>query len=174
MKLRILTLGSTTALLIHKVEVGNRLRLPIEIDKFLPWLKQPEPKGTMFPGFCGGVQILHESVPGGADLQQILSATNDVPARPHEAKSDWMRLIRFQLTHCEVVFTPERSRYAVVLPREFRHMGLLPDHPKAAAIMVVGGILEIWPADEWAQYARAAGGAMADLSESIQDELEGR
>jgi hypothetical protein len=171
-RLHFLGLGSGGALLIHTVDLGNRLRLPPESADFVPWLKEASRKAYMFPGHRGGVQVVRESVPGGKEAQQIVSALRDSPPKAEEAGTEWMRLMRYQLTRCEVEFSEDR--FGIVLPREFRDMGLLPNQSEVAAVLILGGILEIWRADKWAEHVRDVRGRLLEVTERALDELENR
>ncbi|MGA2181325.1 MAG: hypothetical protein ABSH15_17315 [Verrucomicrobiota bacterium] len=171
-RLRFLGLGSGGALLIHTVDLGNRLRLPPETADFVPWLKEASRKAYMVPGHHGGIQVLRDSFPVGKELQQIISALRETPPKAEEAGTEMMRLMRYQLTRCEVEFSEDR--YGIVLPREFRDMEILPNQGKSAAVLILGGVLEIWRADKWAEHVRVVRGRLLEVTERALDELESR
>jgi len=83
-----------------------------------------------------------------------------------------MRLMRYQLTRCEVEFSEDR--YGIVLPREFRDMELLPNHGQFVAVLILGEVLEIWRADKWAEHVRDVRGRLLEVTERALDELENR
>jgi hypothetical protein len=93
-RLRFLRNDSGGALLIHTVELGNRLRLPEEFGDFVPWIKETSRKAYMFLGRYGGVQILRDAVPGGKEAQHIVSALRDSVPKAEEAGTEFMRLMR--------------------------------------------------------------------------------
>jgi len=171
-RLRFLGLGPGGALLIHTVDPGNRLRLPPETAEHVPWLKETSRKAYMFPGHHGGVQVLRDSIPGGKGAQQIVSTVQNSLPKAEEAGTEWMRLMRYQLTRCEVEFSEDR--YGIVLPREFRDMELLPNHGQFVAVLILGEVLEIWRADKWAEHVRDVRGRLLEVTERALDELENR
>jgi len=159
-------------LLIHTVDPGNRLRLPPETADHVPWLKEDLRKAYMLLGHHGGVQVLRDSVPGGKEAQQIVSALKDSLPKVDEAGTQMMRLMRYQLTRCEVEFSEDR--YGIVLPREFRNMGLLPNQGEAAAVFILGDVFEIWCADKWAEHIRGVRDKLSEITEQALGELENR
>jgi len=126
----------------------------------------------MYLGRYGGVQVMHDSIPGGKEAQQIISSIQDSPPKAEESGTDLMRLMRYQLTRCEAVFGEDR--FGIVLPREFRDMGLLPNQGEVAALLIVGKILEIWRADKWVEHIRAVRGSLPETIGRALDELENR
>jgi hypothetical protein len=171
--LRFLGIGSVGVLFVHTVEDGHRLRLPLGTAEYAPWLKA-SPKATMTLGRHGGVQVWQHPSSQTAEFQGALEPLKSSPPKAEEAGSEWMRLLRYEITRCEVEFSAEPNRYSLVLPREFRLMEVLPDHPEAAAVVISGSIFEIWRADKWAAHAYETGGRIANVTERALVELEQR
>jgi hypothetical protein len=148
--LEFLEAGSIGAFLIHTVDDGNRLRLPLQTAKFVPWLKEGPRTAKMVLGQYGGAQLWHSSIPivGDNELQQIQTGLKDSPAKPEESATEWMRLVRYALLRCEVEFKADGKHYSIGLPREFRDMGILPNSGERAAIVISGAIIEIWRTDK--------------------------
>src|SRR5207237_6974036 len=115
----------------HRVDDGNRLRLPVESAKHVPWLDSEDRQVLMVPGIVGGVQLLR--VPIAIDgFEAVISALEENGVKDSESATDFARLVRYSVTQIDVEFTKEKSRYAVILPREFRDLGILPNTDESA------------------------------------------
>lgn len=172
MRRRFLGTGSGGFLIILTVDPGHRLRLPAETADFLPWLKESSRKVILTPGPFGGVQLVRGSVPGESDLEPILSALRQSPPKTVEAGAEWMRTVRYQFTQCEAEFSD--SRFGIVLPREFRDMGLLPNQGEPAAVMIFGEIIEIWSAVAWVSHVQDVRRNLQVVTERALEEFESR
>jgi hypothetical protein len=169
--------GSAGRILIHTVDAGNRLRLPLQTAEVVPWLKGEDTrKATMILGHHGGVQVWPNSFPitGRHELQEIQSALGDSPANPEETGTEWMRLMRFAMLRYEVEFKADGKHYSIGLPRLFRDMGTLPSSSQPAAIVISGAIIEIWRAEKLEAHARETRGKFLDVMELALTEFERR
>jgi DNA-binding transcriptional regulator/RsmH inhibitor MraZ len=171
-RLRFLGISTGGALLVRTVDPGNRVRLPPETADFIPWLKESSRKAIMSPGLHGGVQLFHDNSLVDNGIRQIVSKLVDSQPKADEAGTEWMRLIRSQITQCEVEFSEDR--YGIVLPREFRQMSLLPNQGETAVVFVFGEVLEIWRADRWVEYVRDARNSILEVTERALDEIANR
>jgi len=161
---------------VHVVERQNRLRLSEEATRSVRFLKPgQETICKAFLGSAGQLQIAPEIV-SLAVTEEINTALTQMPARPEEAVAPWMDIARFSATVWLVKFQPEpgRKRLTVVLPREARKLGIVPNTGGVAVFFVSGDVVEIWRHDRWVEHNAKARSDLDEIAEAVPDSLSER
>jgi len=158
-----------------EVEDQNRVRLLLEVQTVVPWLKsEPSPIdciGTL--GTSGGIQIepfsTHEPL-----RNQFAQALGIAPPRSTESGDRWVDAARLLATSWRMSARVESSRISITLPEPVRRAGLLPGIGGLVVVFGFGEILEIWDAIKWHEHLRTASRRrLAAISDAIED-LENR
>jgi hypothetical protein len=167
------SLSGVGVFLIHKVESGHRLRLPPDTDIHIPWLKHGPRRAFLFPTPRGGVQVRRESPMPLDELALVAASLKQKPAQLHEWNATWLDLLT-AFPSAEVEFTQAPNRYSVVLPRNFRKAGLLPEVGENAAIVISGEIFEIWDSRRWIEWLQKTHSRLAIVAAQAAEQIEER
>ena len=159
-----------------RVEQRHRIRLPVEINEIVPWLKDAkEPvESVAVPGPVGGVQVKPL-----AAYQSVVRRLNDaVAASPpsiDEASDDWVDVGRLLATAWPVSFSLERTpRFTMTIPEDARRATLLPGAGGTVVVFAFGEVVEIWDAGKWYEHVRVIAKSRVERLDQAIEDLAGR
>lgn len=147
----------------------SRLRLPAEIEPYVPWIKQGE--GVAVIGPWGGISILPSY-----DLQEegaLVGAIDRYQVSITDLGSPLTKIAQHRNSSypVKILSEPKSKRYSITLPKLFIELKLIPRRGNFAAVLATGGILEIWIPEEFVAHIQGVGRNLRNLKKEVIEEL---
>jgi hypothetical protein len=162
---------------IQTVDSRHRIRLGKHAAEHLPWLKASEGFGIDFVSRVGPTGQLHLSLKDREEtLLQKVKASLDASPVGSDIIDPRIDVLRYEATKWVIpcTFEAKSTRFTLVLPREARDLGLVPNENGIAVIFSTGDILEIWPAGKWVEHVTKISANLSHFTALALDEIESR
>jgi hypothetical protein len=153
----------------------SRIALPRQAARTASWLDSEAARsscrGTI--GAYGGLQI----APGGgraADMRRAIAARlRAEPAAAEDVAAEYVDSVRFYATSWAIAiyFEEKANRFRFTLPRDARELRIVPTGGEMAAVFATGGILEVWPANDWIAHVRSVSARLREIAARALDAI---
>jgi DNA-binding transcriptional regulator/RsmH inhibitor MraZ len=167
--------GNPYAVWPVEVEDQNRIRLSLQIQAIVPWLKSESNRVDCIasPGPAGGVQL--EPVSIYEKLRQPFNEglRNEAP-HGSESSRKWVDAARLLASSWQMSISIESGRLSLTLPEPIRRAGLLPGVDGFVVVFGFGDILEIWEVTKWYEHVRALAKTRQSVVSEAIEALEDR
>lgn len=151
--------------------------LPKSLSLTVPWITAKRGQPTVCAAMIGPVGGLILSPMEGEVIQikNVVEKTlYDHPPTFNDAGSERLKLARLAAGIWLVKFSFESSqKFTLTLFAEMREIGIFPETEKYLVIFPTGGIIEVWPANEWRMHQCKLMKEVSNILAAARDEIDG-
>ncbi len=161
---------------VTKVDAQSRIRLPTPIGLIVPWLTHGSGgliECRLTVGAAGGAQVATAEF-WNRRFRAVSTRAKSRKAGALDGGAVWVRYSRFLASSWPLTIRAEKSRFSFTLPEDPRKLGLVPEANERAVVFGLGGLLEIWKADEWLKHVRSVAPEIEALHHRALEELAER